>query len=335
MNPSEPPPDQGNSSSAIPTISGLSGAVVVPDVSPSVPSQPPVAPLSRQNASQSSAVAPTRFSPNCEERLFIHQTLHDSQFWLAPKKRQDAKFESIIKHVSETVDNPMRPHTRTGLTTKYIKTLIKNMPRYVVDKRNRFEQKRSALSAEGEQLSDEDLEVSLSRAEVCDLRMLRLAETIVTGIQSQINTTDENDEEVAASAAASRKRRDDRRNNSQEEYAKRKKKARRAEADRENRFRLSEHRNERLMTASVNDGRHMARLLGGLVHIFGKQAGMTDGQLHDMLGSTAEGGEPLQDPPEPDLVQISSDEGSDGNENVEESQAEPDNDNDEEQEMEE
>jgi len=314
MNPSEPPPDQGNSLSAIPTISGLSGAVVVPDVSPSVPSQPPVAPLSRQNASQSSAVAPTRFSPNCEERLFIHQTLHDSQFWLAPKKRQDAKFESIIKHVSETVDNPMRPHTRTGLTTKYIKTLIKNMPRYVVDKRNRFEQKRSALSAEGEQLSDEDLEVSLSRAEVCDLRMLRLAERIVTGIQSQINTTE---------------------NNSQEEYANRRKKARRAEADRENRFRLSEHRNERLMTASVNDGRHMARLLGGLVHIFGKQAGMTDGQLHDMLGSTAEGGEPLQDPPEPDLVQISSDEGSDGNENVEESQAEPDNDNDEEQEMEE
>jgi len=146
------------------------------------------------------------------------------------------------------------------------------MPRFVVEKGKQFDEKRASLSAEGEELTDEDLEVSLSRAEVFDIRMFRLAEAMVLSMQSWVQTTDDNNEEAAAVAASSRKRRDDSRAYSQKEYAKGRREAKRIEAQRENRLLLSEHRSEKLMTATV-DGRQMCRLLGGLVNILGKPIG--------------------------------------------------------------
>jgi len=77
-----------------------------------------------------------------------------------------------------------------------------------MEKRKRFELKRGALRTEdNEEVTDEDLQVSLTRGEKFDLKMLRVAEVIVGGLQEQINASSDNPGQLAASAANSRKRR--------------------------------------------------------------------------------------------------------------------------------
>jgi len=140
-------------------------------------------------------------------------------------------FQDLIRHVRDDLNAPFRTQTRSGLSVKYVKTLIKNMPRFVVEKKKKFEEKRAAIAVPGEdEILDSDLEVSLTRGEVFDLKMLRIAEVVVTEMQQCINTSDDNPAQVAQSAERSRKRRDERRIRGQKAYMKRNKKAQRIDA---------------------------------------------------------------------------------------------------------
>lgn len=66
--------------------------------------------------------------------------------------------------------------------------MTKNMVLFVVEKGNKFEKRPNEVQFDGEpKVSDSDLEVSLTKGEDCDLKILRLAEEIVAGEQEQTN----------------------------------------------------------------------------------------------------------------------------------------------------
>jgi len=206
----------------------------------------------------------------------------------------------LIKHMRENINDPSRPHTRTGLTLKYIKTPIKNMPKFVVDKLKRSEERKQALRTS----DDADLEVSLTKTEVADLRMLRIVQKMLGGLRKQLANSSNTIPEVQAAAGRSLKHRIDLRATIQKPMRNvNARPLRRKSIETADSLRQAYHRMEKLLTATANDGRQMGNLLAGLVKIVGLQAGFPEQQVNSIVGSVTTAG-PVPEPPLSELVVI-------------------------------
>lgn len=146
---------------------------------------------------------------------------------------------------------------------------------------------------------------NLSAADLFEFQVLQKSSAIVKGLQEQIKNSDETVEQTKSGAVESRRKAHKKREGSQKLYAEKRKKARIAEAEKENNSRLAEYRTEKLLTATVNDGRQTSGVLCAMVQILGMQSGLTPAQIQTALGASAVPKSPLPDPPLPDLIVIS------------------------------
>ena len=96
-----------------------------------------------------------------------------------------------------------------------------------------------------------------------------------------------------------------RRRNSVKAYQDQIKKTKRKEAELENSRRPAEHKQENLLVTAINDNLSSNKYLSAMVKIFGKNSGMSDEKVNELVGDSNDDSSPLPLPPPPNLIVIS------------------------------